>query len=493
MIKNILLIQPPYTIHKAEPKGCQPPLGLAYIAAVLAQEGYNVKIFDAIVEDFKYEISEGNKDILRYGADFENIREIIKEYSPDVVGISCLFSVQHKNALNIAKIVKEERPDSFVVMGGAHPSVAYNNILTNQFVDFVIIGEGEYSFKDLMKVLNNKDSFERVNGLVYKKDGQVKINPKTKYIQNLDELPFPARHLLPMEKYFEINRPHGTTSLKSPNTSIITSRGCPANCIFCSIHSVWGKSFRVRSPENVVQEIRHLKNMYGIKELQFEDDNLTFDKKRAKNIFNLMIEDKLGIHWTTPNGIAAYAIDDELIELMKRSGCYRICLAVESGDEYVLHKIIKKPLKLEKIKPLVKEFHKAEIAVDGFFVLGFPDETKAQMKKTFKFASQVGFDNVNFFMATPYPGTRLYDICKTKGYLSDFSYNKLKVGNANISTPNFSAKELERLIAKETLKFRIKQLKNPTIFYNRVIKRLLSEPRFFINYFKKLVLRMAGS
>lgn len=491
-IKKILLIQPPYTIHKAEPKGCQPPLGLAYIAAVLEQNGFDVKILDSIVEGFGIEVDESKEnDLIRYGLEFDDIEKIISGYAPDIVGISCLFSTQHNNAITVAKLVKNVLENCVVIMGGAHPSVAYRTVLESDFVDFVIIGEGEFSAVKLIDSLKEGKDLSNIDGLAYKENGDLKVNPKTKFIHSLDEIPFPARHLLPMDKYFRINRPHGTASRFTPNTSIITSRGCPANCIFCSIHSVWGKPFRARSPQNVIDEMFQLKEKYGIKELQFEDDNLTFDKKRAKQIFEMMYRENLDIAWTTPNGIAAYAIDDELVSLIKKSGGYRVCLAVESGDEYVLHKIIKKPLKLEKIKPLVSKFKQAGVAVDGFFVVGFPGETKEQMKRTFKFASTVGFDNVNFFIATPYPGTELYETCKESNFLpNDFSYARLKVGNANISTSEFSAKELESLVARESFKFRLNQLKNPIIFYHRVIKRLFIDPRFFISYLKRLLLRI---
>ncbi|MDP2212196.1 MAG: radical SAM protein [Candidatus Aquicultor sp.] len=218
-----------------------------------------------------------------------------------------------------------------------------------------------------------------------------------------------------MDTYFTINRPHGTTSVRTPNTSIITSRGCPAKCIFCSIHSVWGRKFRARSPESVLEEIRHLRDDYGIQELQFEDDNLTFDATRAKSIFQGMIDLKFDILWTTPNGVAAYALDDETLELMKKSGCYRICLAIESGNKEVLNKIIRKPLRLPIVKPLIAKVKDLGIAVDAFFVVGFPGETREQMADTFKFANGIGAENVNFFIATPYPGTKLYDVCREKG------------------------------------------------------------------------------
>ncbi|MCK4268651.1 MAG: cobalamin-dependent protein [Actinomycetia bacterium] len=492
MIKKVLLIQPPYTIHKADPKGCQPPLGLAYLASVLENSGFEVKILDAIVDGFDTEISVGN-NFIRYGLDFDKIQSASGEFAPDIIGISSLFSCQYSNALTVAEILKKDFPDSKIVMGGAHPSATCEEILKNECVDFVILGEGEYSFRDLIAALNSGQSLINIDGLAYKADGEIRVNPKTSFIQDLDKLPFPARHLLDMEKYFQINRPHGTTSKLTPNTSLIMSRGCPARCIFCSIHGIWGRKFRARSPENVVDEIEFLVKTYGIKELQFEDDNLTFDKERAVKIFQLMIERELGLEWTTPNGVAAYRLDDELIEAMQKSGCYRACLAIESGDSQVLHKIIKKPLQLEKVKPLVKKFRDVGIAVDGFFVVGFPGETREQIKRTFRFATQAGFDNVNFFFATPYKGTELYDLCEENKLLSsDFDYSRLKVGNAHISTTEFSTAELEKLVALETFKYRLRQLGSPRIFYERVFKRLLNDPRFFMSYFWRLVTRLVG-
>ncbi|MCK4267521.1 MAG: radical SAM protein, partial [Actinomycetia bacterium] len=308
----------------------------------------------------------------------------------------------------------------------------------------------------------------------------------------LDELPFPARHLLSMDKYFNIKRPAGAVRF-SRHTPLITSRGCPARCIFCSIHSVWGRRFRARSPENVLEEIRQIKEEYGIKELHFWDDNLTFKKDRAKSIFGMMIEENIDVVWTTPNGIAAYAIDDELVDLMKKSGCYRVYLAVESGDEYVLHKIIRKPLKLERVKPLTKKLMDIGIEADAFFVVGFPGETKEQIRKTFKFAASVGFNNANFYIANPYVGTDLYDICEKNGYLAPtFALDRLNIANANISTPDFSAAELEKLVTSEILKYKLRQWRNPVIFYDKVVKRIFKDPRYVMNYVKRMIGRMVS-
>lgn len=489
-MKKILLIQPPYTIDKAEPKGSQPPLGLAYLAAVLERDGLEVRIIDAVVEGYENELDLGDNNI-RYGLDFSDLQAIAEGFAPDLIGISCLFSCQYANAVKVAEVMKTRFPTVPVVMGGAHPTVAYDEVLENRNVDFVVLGEGEYTFRDLIFALGRGESPGQISGLAYRADGELRVNRKVDFIEDIDEIPFPARHLLNMEKYFRINRPHGTTSLFTSNTMLITSRGCPARCIFCSIHGIWGRRFRARSPENVVAEIALLKQEYGVKELQFEDDNLTFDKERAKRIFGLMIDEQLDMHWTTPNGVALYRLDEELIDLMHKSGCYRVCLAIESGDEYVLHKIIKKPLKLERVRPIVREFKKRGVAVGGFFVVGFPSETKEQILKTFKFASRVGFDNVNFFIATPYKGTELYDHCEQNGLLANYSYGRLKVGNASIDTPEFSARELEKLVATEIFKFRLTQLWKPRV-YERVFKRFLADPRFFLSYLSRLLARIMG-
>ena len=371
MIKKVLLIQPPCTIHEANLKDCSPALGLAYLAAALEAINLEVRILDAVVEGFDTEVSLG-QGLKRYGLDFKEVEANIADFKPDLVGVSCLFSSQYNNAAEVARIAKAVSEDCPVVMGGAHPSVKCRDVMNDDHVDFVVLGEGELSFPSLIKALNTGSDYSSIDGLAYRQGETVFVNPKTTYIENLDELPFPARHLLSMDKYFNIKRPAGAVRF-SRHTPLITSRGCPARCIFCSIHSVWGRRFRARSPENVLEEIRQIKEEYGIKELHFWDDNLTFKKDRAKSIFGMMIEENIDVVWTTPNGIAAYAIDDELVDLMKKSGCYRVYLAVESGDEYVLHKIIRKPLKLERVKPLTKKLMDVGLYADAFFVAGKPD------------------------------------------------------------------------------------------------------------------------
>ncbi|MBU1044918.1 MAG: B12-binding domain-containing radical SAM protein [Candidatus Omnitrophica bacterium] len=485
-IKKILLIQPPCTLSKSYTKEIQPPLGMAYIAAVL-EDKFEVRILDAAVEGWHTEIAVSKQEI-RYGLSFEQIAARIKEFAPDLVGISCLFSMQAHNAHQVGQIAKKANPKIITVMGGAHPTVMAKKVLEDSAIDYVVIGEGEQIITKLIDCINQKQSVSEIDGLAYKQDNNIIVNPKTSFIQDLDALPFPARHLLPMDKYFKINMPHGVTTRRSPNTSLITSRGCPAQCIFCAIHPIWGKKFRARSAENVVQEIKHLISTYGIQELQFEDDNLTFDKPRAMSIFDQMIQEKLDILWTTPNGVALWAMDEAMLLKMKQSGCYRLCLAIESGDQDVLHKIINKPLDLNKAKHLISFAYKNGFETDAFFVIGFPGETKQQIKRTFSFGRSLDVSNVNYYIATPYPGTKLYEQCVKNNYLvKDFQADSLGVKKGVIITSEFTPEELEKMVSQEKLLFYVFLLfKNPKAFYTKVIKRFVQDPTYFINFVKNI-------
>ncbi len=491
-IKKILLIHPPCSISKSYTKEIQPPLGLGYIAAVLEKK-FMVKVLDAAVEGWHTEVPEG-KDRIRYGLSFDEIKEAIFSYGPDVVGISCLFSMQAHNAHKVAQLAKQVNKNIITIMGGAHPTVLVGKVLEDENIDYVVLGEGEYSTLKLLNFINEGKDINLIDGIGFRKDNKKIINKKTTFIENLDDLPFPARHLLNMEKYFQINMPHGVTTRRSPNTSMITSRGCPAECIFCAIHPIWGKKFRARSAENVIKEIKHLKEKYGVREIQFEDDNLTFDKKRALEIFDMMISENLEMLWTTPNGVALWAMDDAVLLKMKQSGCYRLCLALESGDKDVLHKIINKPLDLKKAKHLIALAYKYGFETDAFFVIGFPGETKEQIRRTFKFARSLKVSNVNYYIATPYSGTRLYDVCvKDNCLVEDFQSDTLGVKKGVISTPEFTPAELEKMVSKEKLVFLfILMFRNPKAFYVKVIKRFVQDPAYVMNMMKIVIRKMIG-
>lgn len=487
-ICRVLLIRPPATIVKSvEPKSLAIPLGLAYLGAAL-EGNYDVKILDAMAEGFEEELSL-NDGTLRYGLSSDKIRDKIREFSPDVVGISCLFSVQFANALEVCRIIKKVDENIITIVGGAHPSALPQEVLKEKEIDLVVMGEGEKTLGELLKAIDEGADLAKIDGIAYRVGENIVVNAKTRYIEDLDSLPFPARHLLPMEKYFEVNKPHGSTTLRSPSTVLISSRGCPGRCVFCSIHTVWGKAYRARSAENVLMEIEDLIKRYGIKEVQFEDDNLILDKERARRIFRGMISRKMNISWHPVGGIALWKLDEELIRLMKESGCYRLSLPIESGDQYVLDNIIKKPVDLGKIRSMIAVVKKYRIKTDALFVIGFPGETKKQLQNTFKYVRSLPVDNINFFFATPFPGTELLAICRDKKCLRpDFDYRHLRAGEVNIVTPEFTRHELERLVARAMILFRVSLLfRDPAVFFERNVLRFFKDRRYFLSLARKLL------
>jgi magnesium-protoporphyrin IX monomethyl ester (oxidative) cyclase len=470
-----------------------PPLGLAYIAAVLEERAYDVKILDVSAEDF-YNREEIGEEYIQIGLSNGEIKTRIRDFDPDVVGISCLLSSQFHDMCNICKLAKEINERIITVVGGAHPSALPEESLMNDYIDFVVIGEGEYTMLELMEAIKRGYDFSKIDGLGFKQGKRIVVNPKTKFIEDLDELPLPARHLLPMETYFKTNLPHSGTSRRSPNTPIMTSRGCTGHCIFCATAKFWGRRYRTRSVDKVLDEMVYLIKEYGVKEIQFIDDNLTLNKKRAIELFNRMIERNLNLVWNTPQGIAVSTLDEEILQKMKESGCYEITLAIESGDEKVLNYIIKKPLKLEKVEQQVKTARKLGIITKGYFVVGLPGETKAQMQKTFDFAKRLKLDAAGIFIAAPLPGTELYRLCREKNYLkSGFSFKKINYATGNIETPDFTAREVEKLVSKNILRINMGLiLRNPLKFVKKYFSTFCSNPRPFINYIFFLLVNTQG-
>lgn len=449
-IKRILFIVPPITrpsnfSSKVSKVSAFFPLGIAYIAAYLEKHGnYEIKILDALIEG---DINDGTclqrGRGIRYGLTDEDISSYIKKYSPDVVGVSCLFSAVEADAVNVCRIVKDTDPNITTVVGGAHAGAVADKILDhNNVIDFVIQGEAEMTFKELMSAIEKKLGFESLNGIAYREKGVTKLIPKTKYIEDLDSLPFPARHMLDMNKYFRKASPHGTFKY-SLCTQIISSRGCPFKCTFCALGNHWGSKQRMRSAENVLQEIELLVNTYHIQELHFEDDNLTADKKRALQIFNGIIEKKFDIIWTVPSGMAVASLDEELLIKMKESRCYSVTLAIESGSQWVISKLMKKPVNLKKVPELVKLIRRVGLEARGFFILGYPDETKETIRKTVEFARSLELDWSVFSIASPIPNTQMYRTCINKGYFKETEYDPIRSFHTSIiKTPEFTPQEL---------------------------------------------------
>jgi len=408
-----LLIFPPFLDHKSE----YPPLGIAYIAAVLQKEGVEVDVLDL--------------SVFRPHEWKERLSIKLAKVDPEIIGISAM-TFTYDAAIEVGKYVKETNPKAKVVFGGPHPTIYPDKVLKNQFVDFVIRGEGEFAFLELVKSLSDGNNLKNINGLSFRDDGNIHHNPDRELIQNLDELPFPSRDFLELEEYSFF-----------PAMTLISSRGCPFNCYFC--FKMYGHKFRARSPENVVSEIEFLKEKYGSKNFYFYDDLFTYDKSRVMKICDLIEEKGLKIEWKCCSRVNT--IDKELLIRMKRAGCSAIHYGVETGDTEIMKKI-RKGITLEQVKNAIMMTKSVGIKAKAYFMVGHPWDTKETIEKTIRFAIGLNADKIQFAITTPFPKTELWNIAKEMKIVSDdmTNWNRLletgKHLNPIMKTYTLSSEEL---------------------------------------------------
>ena len=460
---KVLLINPPQTYFKGS-SGVNKyfPIGLMYIAAMI-RDVCHVEIFDCLIADFETK----KNNLISYGTPPEEIRKTIEEKKPDVVGISIPFTSQYKNAELVALICKEVNPKIITVFGGPDPSVRFKSILENQYCDYCVVGEGEQTFYELIKSFSFDLPLENINGLAYKRDGVVHYKPRIFPI-DLDEFPFPAFDLIDMDKYLKnkyLYRNRGFTGENS--ISVTTSRGCPYNCVFCSIRLHMGQKYRTHSSEYIIKLLHLCIDKYGITNFHFEDDNLSFDRRRFETILNSIIEENIQIKWDTPNGLRVDTLNYNILKKMKQSGCVRVNLAIESGNQRVLDEVIHKKSNLKNVIEIVKYCKELKIPANAFYVIGFPGETIKEMKDTINLAIKLYRDYDLFplmLVATPLYGTELYEICmrdkliKGEPTPEELAIATQTMGNPMISTPDFSQKDVKRVINEYTRKLLKQQL-----------------------------------
>jgi anaerobic magnesium-protoporphyrin IX monomethyl ester cyclase len=449
-INKVLLIHPPtVTEKKYYTKMISFPMGLAYIASVLKNEGYEIGMIDASLEGYTDDATvEENPKFIRFGLDPSILRKRIEEFAPDFVGISCMLSLQYPVVRRICQDIKALDRDIAVALGGPYPSYFAKDIISdNKDIDFIVIGEGEYSIRELLAAINKGKGLADIDGLAFRKNGQVFVNPKSSYIENLDELPFPERELLPMRQY-NVYPPFWAIPLKGQKTtSLVTSRGCPVRCSFCYSSVYWGPYYRKRSVVNVLSEMEQLITKHGITNFHFVEDNLTFDRERAINLFKEIIKRKIKISWSAPNGVCLWTLDEEMIGLMKQSGCYALNFGIESGSQDILSKVVHKPLDLKKAEGIIREIKRNRIFTLGYFIFGFPGETKQDIQKTRTLVKKLALDRNIYFTATPFAGTELFRRCQEQkciGTPYDESFNELF--SAKFETSQFKKAELDRII-----------------------------------------------
>jgi len=488
-----LLINPPQTFFPgSDPPAANLPLGLLYVAAVLDEAGYKTEILDAFMTDFPF---RNVGDVTEVGMPYGKIKEEIQRRKPDIVGIANPFTCQVEHAVRVADIVKEVDPSILTVVGGPHVTVVPVEFLEDvKNVDIVVIGEGEHTMLDLAKFFEGKKKICDVQGIAHRRDEKVVLNSSRPFNKNLDELPYPAYHLVDMEQYLNPKRIE-YRSFQGRALSMITSRGCPFNCSFCSVHLHMGKTFRAHSADYVVDHIEHVVNKYRVKTIYFEDDNLTFDIKRFEAICDKVIEKGIKFQWETPNGIRADYLTLNLLKKMKKSGCQSVFVGIESGDQYVLDNIIGKSLKLKNVIKFAEMAKKIGLKTGAFYVIGFPGETKENMKNTIDFALMLKrkYDvGMHLLFATPSYGTRLYEECKEKGYIRKeltpraFAEVRQNWGLPLIETEDFTAMDVKEIASKAMKDYQKLSILNYIKHPRKTLKTALNQPNLVGKFIKSL-------
>ncbi|UCE41125.1 MAG: radical SAM protein [Candidatus Aminicenantes bacterium] len=408
---KVQLIIPPggYFAERWTKGSTMPPLGLLYIGSVLEKEGIDVRIVPADMKNMSW----------------RDIKQDILYYEPDIIGVTSTTENRFQS-FKLVKLAKKTFPQAMAIMGGPHASMAAEDCLAHiPELDLVVRGEGEETMIELCRwYQEGKDSqaLDQVNGISFRKNDEVKSNPSRPLIRDLDSLPYPAFHLVPFEDYnFKFPVP-GQGDL--PAVNIMSSRGCPFKCNFCATPINWGRNVRMRSPENVVDEIQRLIERYGVKVIFFFDDTFNVNTKRVEKICDLIIERNLNIFWKCD--VRIDLIDKPLLTKMKQAGLFHLSFGLEAASERVRNEIIDKKVDIEDFHNLVKWCQELEIIPNVFFIYSHPTETWEEAQETINIIEQYG-DGIEASIAILhiYPGTPLEEIARENGVLpQDFTWAK---------------------------------------------------------------------
>jgi anaerobic magnesium-protoporphyrin IX monomethyl ester cyclase len=369
----------------------EPPLGLGYLAAIAEKNKISCKIMDANILQMKID---------------DVIAEIEKD-TPKIVGISVnLFS--YRTSLRLTNKLKENFPDIIVILGGPTPSNTPLKVINGCKADAVVVGEGEETFNEIINNYKNKKPlFKDVNGIIYRDRENIIQNRGRDFIKDINSIPFPAYYLLPDLKIYK------SRARKKPIAPLLTSRGCPYQCIYCS-KDVFKNVCRMRSPENIIKEIDTLVEEYGVKQIDILDDNFAINKKRTEKILDILIERNYDLCINLQTGVRTEGLDQNIINKMKKAKIWKMSIGVESGVPAMLGKI-KKQLDLKHVLDVTNMAKKCGMKVYGFFMIGLPGDTPETMQKTIDFAVKMDPNIANFCITTPFPGTELYNMIKKRG------------------------------------------------------------------------------
>jgi len=420
---DVLLVNPIFKKRWNNSPFRFPPLGLGYIASILKQENYTVKIIDCT---FKTEADVLNE---------------IKKSEPQIIGFYSMYSIE-KESISLAKRVRDMT--GLLVVGGPLPTIEPSNFLKD--FDAVIMGEGEKIMLELTRNYFNSKDFRKTSGIAYNDKGKIHYNRQSSIIKDIDSIPSPARELFDNESYKNYYERYFGHKM----TSMISTRGCPYNCDFCS-KPIFGDTVRLRSPKNIVDEMVSIKEL-GYDVIWFADDCFTISKERVIEICKEIISQNLDIRWQCLS--RADTFDTEMAQHMKKAGCQRIYFGLESGDDKILKTIMKKDIRIQTAREGIKAASSADIETGAFFILGYPGESNETILNTIDFAISLPLDYVSFTLPYPIPGTGLY--MKLKNSLKSKKSHGMRLINQRLEFDSeFSESKLKFAIIKAAVQFRI--------------------------------------
>jgi len=437
MPPHVTLVNPPY------PKGAHQhppftPLGLGYLAAVLLKNKYQVDVIDCQVLNTSY----------------EEVRRKLVRRKPDIVGITST-TLTYKSALHIAEIAKELNPKCLTILGGCHATFWNEKVLQDsRYIDVVVRGEGEQTILELVERFKHGKPFHDVLGITCRKGEEIVENPMRPYVENLDSLPFPAHHLWPishLRKYGKVIFP------------VMTSRGCTFWCEFCTAVRMFGRRYRARSPKNVVDELEFLQKNYGAEQFTFYDDTFTVNQARTAEICDEIINRKLKIEWDCETRVDM--VSKELLQKMKNAGCFAVWYGLESGSQKLLN-AMGKGIVLSQVMRAFKWTKEIELMAVVGVILGLPNETKETAWETIKFVELLNPDDVGYYIATPYPGTPMYDFAKEKGLLRVTDFDRYDTATPIFELPSMTMQELREIREEAFHRFYLR----PQYFLNMLTK-----------------------
>lgn len=488
---RILLINPPFNRLK-EIDTSSFPIGLGYIAAMLEKKGYYTRIYNANVgqetKEFKlYDPINRSRSHNKYVSALKNkdhyvwqeIKKVIEDFKPDVVGITTT-SEMYGSSVKVANLSKEVFPEVPVVLGGVHCTICPDQVIKEKNVDIVVRGEGEYAMLEICNALKDKKSLDNIEGIAFKKAGEIITTPNREFIEDLDELPIPARHLL--------LHPEIPQSINV----MLTTRGCPFDCTFCSSPFLWKRRLRQRKPENIIKEIKVLVDEFKVPHFRIWDDTFTANKENVIALCKLII--KAGIHkkvtWDISNRVDA--INEETLKWLRKANCVKMGVGIEFGSEKML-KLSKKRITKDQIRKAAKLIRKNGFLFHSFWMMGFPEETKEDIKESIEFIKELKPDCALVNIVTPHPATELHDQLVKMGILTadydwkqpldpNIGFTKMPkeefdaVAKEYFNTARYITERNPKAIMKKAWLYRRRLYKDPKKILKVVRDRILDKP-----------------